>query len=253
VTRRGFLRVLGGASAAWLRGPGSALAIGARSKLVLGRLVLPGASGEERQGALARLVFELTLRTSVVASFDSPARGAEDPDLFDTPFLYLSGRTGFPALSEAAVRALRRHLEFGGTLLCDDGSGVSDSEFARSVKREALRIFPEAPLQALPDEHSIFRSYYLLRRIGGRTIVSPFLEGGTLDDRTPLILCRNDLGGAWAQDGVGRWLFSCSPGGEAQRQQAFALGVNLVLYALTVNYKQDQIHLPFILERMRRR
>ena len=63
---------------------------------------------------------------------------------------------------------------------------------------------------------------------------------------------RNDLGGAWAQDHLGRFLNECLPGGESQRQQAFMLGVNIVLYALTVNYKQDQVHLPFILERMRR-
>jgi hypothetical protein len=66
-----------------------------------------------------------------------------------------------------------------------------------------------------------------------------------------VLYCRNDLGGAWARDRLGRWLYDCVPGGEAQRQAAFRLGVNVVLYALTVNYKQDQVHSHAIRERLR--
>ena len=82
-------------------------------------------------------------------------------------------------------------------------------------------------------------------------IVSPWMEGLHLGDRTPLLYCRNDLGGAWARDRAGRWTYDCVPGGEAQRQAALRLGVNVVLYALTVNYKQDQVHSPFLRGRLR--
>jgi hypothetical protein len=34
----------------------------------------------------------------------------------------------------------------------------------------------------------------------------------------------------------------CVPGGESQRREAIKLGINLVLYALTSNYKKDQAH-----------
>ena len=40
------------------------------------------------------------------------------------------------------------------------------------------------------------------------------------------------------------------PGGEAQREQAYRFGINLVMYALTGNYKTDQVHVPAILERL---
>jgi hypothetical protein len=40
------------------------------------------------------------------------------------------------------------------------------------------------------------------------------------------------------------------PGGEAQRELAIRFGINLVMYALTGNYKTDQIHAPAILQRM---
>jgi hypothetical protein len=43
--------------------------------------------------------------------------------------------------------------------------------------------------------------------------------------------------------------FECLPGGESQRELAFRMGINLILYALTGNYKEDQIHIPFIKRR----
>ena len=41
-------------------------------------------------------------------------------------------------------------------------------------------------------------------------------------------------------------------GGEAQRKDAFHLGINLILYAMTENYKEDLIHVPFIRKRLTR-
>ena len=40
------------------------------------------------------------------------------------------------------------------------------------------------------------------------------------------------------------------PGGEVQREMEFRAGVNLVMYALTGNYKADQVHVPALLERL---
>ena len=40
------------------------------------------------------------------------------------------------------------------------------------------------------------------------------------------------------------------PGGERQREMAFRFGINLVMYALTGNYKEDQVHVPALLERL---
>ena len=40
------------------------------------------------------------------------------------------------------------------------------------------------------------------------------------------------------------------PGGERQREMAFRTGVNIVMYALTGNYKADQVHVPALLERL---
>ena len=40
------------------------------------------------------------------------------------------------------------------------------------------------------------------------------------------------------------------PGGARQRTLAYRFGVNLVIYALTGNYKGDQVHVPARLDRL---
>ena len=40
------------------------------------------------------------------------------------------------------------------------------------------------------------------------------------------------------------------PGGEKQREFSYRFGVNLVMYAMTGNYKADQVHIKSILKRL---
>jgi hypothetical protein len=41
------------------------------------------------------------------------------------------------------------------------------------------------------------------------------------------------------------------PGGEDQREEAFRLGINLVMYALCLDYKTEQAHIDYILRTRR--
>ena len=65
-----------------------------------------------------------------------------------------------------------------------------------------------------------------------------------------MIIGNNDWAAAWATDRAGRNLYAVVPGGDRQRLLAYRFGVNLVMYALTGNYKGDQVHVPAILERL---
>ena len=67
---------------------------------------------------------------------------------------------------------------------------------------------------------------------------------------SPVIIGSNDWAAAWAVDPSGRPLVDVSPGGEEQREQAVRFGINVVMYALTGNYKTDQVHVPALLERL---
>jgi hypothetical protein len=201
--------------------------------------------------AFKRLTAALDSRTSVETSFERKTLKIESPDLFYYPFLYLAGRESFEPFKEDERRKLRRFIKLGGTLLIDDVSGEENSQFNSQIRQEFINILPESQFSQISPEHVIFKSFYLLSLVSGRKLVKPYLEGiiFTDEDRTPVVYSRNDLGGALSEDEFGKWEFECIPGGEAQRELAFRLGINIILYALTGNYKEDQIHTPFIRRR----
>jgi hypothetical protein len=205
-----------------------------------------GGDWDPHPSASVELLKEVDRRTSIVVAFQRHTLPLSDPDLFSYPFLYLTGALDFTPFTEEEMTVLRRFLSFGGCMLVNDASGYRGSPFDRRLREEVQRLFPDQGLERLPFDHAVFRAYYLVRTVAGRRLVSPSLEGVTIDDWTPLIYCQNDLGGAWERDHLGNWMHECSPGGEPQRFQSFMLGVNVVMYALTENYKKDKIHIPFI-------
>lgn len=237
---------LGLASAA--RSPAQALP--ASNIFTLAQLKYRGGQWDPRPTATESLTQEVRLRTSVETRDDRQVLTLQDPALFSFPFLYMTGTQRFDPFSDEELAILRRYLLFGGLLLIDDARGNKGRDFDASVRREVVRLFPDRTLKILPPNHTVFRSFYLIRTIGGVRIVNPYLEGVHVGDRTPLLYCQNGLGAAWERDYLGNWVSPCLPGGEAQRLEAFKLGVNCVLYALTVNYKQDLIHLPFIRKKL---
>ena len=103
----------------------------------------------------------------------------------------------------------------------------------------------------MPGEHVVYKSFYLIDRPVGRLAISPVMEGIVRDDRLVIAYVQNDLGGAFARDNFGNYELQCVPGGERQRQLAFRMVVNLVMYALCLDYKSDQVHVPFIMRRRR--
>jgi hypothetical protein len=194
-------------------------------------------------------MWEVIKRTSVDAALDSIAVRPDDKAIFSQPFLYLTGDEEFEPFTESEVANLRLFLNSGGTLLADDAGCTPGQGFDKGFRQLVKRLFPEKPLAALPKDHAIYNSFYLLDQAYGRTLTSPDIEGVSLANYTPVIYCQNDLGGAWARDNLGNWEYEVTPGGERQREMAFRLGVNIVMYALTVDYKKDQVHIPFIRER----
>lgn len=245
--RRAFLRGVA-ASAAALALPRAARALGDASKLALG-LVQHGGTWNPRPSGLRRLGWELTRRTSIETTNEPVTVRLDRPGLHAHPMLVLAGEGSFPPFAEAERAALRRHLQYGGFLLVDAADGSDGAGFDASARRELAQVLPGVPLQPVPRDHVLNKSFYLLDRQGGRLLVKPWLEAQTLDDRLAVVYSQNDLGGAWARSELGDWEYACTPGGEEQREAAIRLGVNVAMYALCTDYKDDAVHLPFILRR----
>ena len=119
------------------------------------------------------------------------------------------------------------------------------------AERELAAILPRQPLTRLPREHVVYKAFYLCDGSEGRVTVERGLDAITVDQRAAVLYAHNDLLGAYARDGAGNHRFVPQPGGERQRQMTFRLGVNIVMYALCLDYKEDQVHVPFIMRRRR--
>jgi Domain of unknown function (DUF4159) len=233
-----------------------ALAIGPGTKFRLGHLQLgAGASWNPRPSALRRMAWEIEKRTSIDVELEASVVTPTSDMLFETPFLYLAGDRAIDLPSNAGIEALRRFLTFGGFMLIDSAEGTADGAFDGSVRKLVNAIFPPngnaKGLEIVPPDHVVYKSFYLLDKPLGRLSIAPVMEGVVRDGRLVCAYIANDLGGAWARDDFGNYDFPCEPGGEKQRELAFRMGVNLVMYALCLDYKSDQVHVPFIMKRRR--
>ena len=226
---------------------------GGQDRLELAQVALTGippVQSVPRPEALSRLLWELEKRTSIEVSTEVATVHLGDPvALHRHPLLYLAGDRAFPLPSDEELANLRRHLQLGGLLLIDSAEGRAGGAFDQSVRALLTKLFPQAPLTRLPEDHVLFRSFYLLRVPVGRVIALPYVETVQLRGRAAIVYSQNDLGGAWARDRYGQWLHDVVPGGEVQREQSLRLGVNLAMYALCLDYKADQVHVPFIMRR----
>ena len=199
--------------------------------------------------------WEIEKRTSIDVELEPALVTPTSETLHETPFLYLAGEREIELPSAPGIEALRRFLTFGGFLLIDSAEGSTDGAFDGSVRKLMSTVFPavgsQKSLEIVPSDHVVYKSFYLLDKPLGRLAISPALEGVVRDGRLVAAYVANDLGGAWSRDDFGNYDFRCEPGGERQRELAFRMGVNLVMYALCLDYKADQVHVPFIMKRRR--
>lgn len=233
--------MLGLAGLAGLGWPWRARAIGEPSEVDIAEIMLSSGT-RSTPDAWTGLLFELIQTTSVEAIPRSVQVAPDDPALFAHPISVLSGDGALPPLSEKAAEQLARYLSYGGFLILNDATGRRDSDFDASAREFARRVLPNRPLQVLRSEHAVYRAFFLLERPAGRVANYRSLEGAEYGSMHPLIYCRDDLAGALDRRADGQYRNVCLPGGEDQRREAVKTGLNLIMYALTSNYKRDQAH-----------
>jgi hypothetical protein len=211
-----------------------------------------GQDGAARPNAPSRWAWELMQRTSAPARLRPTVVRADEPALFDAPFLYWSGDAPVAALTSGEIAGLRRFFALGGMVFVDDAGVGSDGEpsaFGRTARQQLARVLPDAAPIALNDDHVIYRTFYLLRRPEGRVAGKRTLEAIVRGGAISVLFSSHDVGGALARGPTGVWEHAVVPGGDAQRERAIRLAVNIAMYVLCSNYKDDQVHAPFLMRR----
>lgn len=216
-----------------------------------------------RQG-LQVLGQALAERTSIEPS-GIVALDLERDNLSLFPLIYWPvSESFFPALSSEAITNLQAYIDNGGTILFDTrdqisapASGIQAGQGHNAVLlREYLGKLNVPPLQPMPKEHVLTKSFYLLDHFPGHYQNGTFwVEQSTKtgrDNVSSIMVGSHDWAAAWAElyrhenSTVRRRMI----GRTKNQEHALRFGINLVMYALTGNYKGDQIHLPQIMERL---
>jgi hypothetical protein len=184
------------------------------------------------------------------------------------PILYWPISATAPMPTPEAISRIDAYMRAGGTVLFDTRDQFSAISAASGVSpntdrlRAILADIDIPPLESVPSDHVLTKSFYLLKTYPGRYAGSPlWVEASASkpdpsrparagDGVTPIMITGNDFAGAWAIDDMGAPLLPLVPPDENQREIAYRTGVNIMMYMLTGNYKADQVHVPALLERL---
>ena len=248
-----------------------AFALQSTDELVLAYVITGNRRVDDLSGAgLLGLSQTLTFRTSVEPAAPVGVN-LELDELAFFPILYWPITPDQPRPSSEAYAKLNAYLRSGGLILFD----TRDADIARfgaaSPNGRKLRDLAAPldipPLEPLPQDHVLTRTFYLLQDYPGRhTSRDVWVEAAPPDAEqiegmpfrnlndgvTPVVIGGNDWAAAWAIAENGAPLVPIGRGftGERQRELAYRFGVNLVMHVLTGNYKSDQVHVPALLDRL---
>ncbi len=153
----------------------------------------------------------------------------DDPQLGRYPVAYMA-EPGFWRPSEKEVLGLRNYLTKGGFIIFDDFAGQHWMNFESQMRR----VFPNVRAVPLDTKHPIFDSFYKISSLeythpyyGLKSVFYGFFEDN--DPRKRLLAIanyNNDLSEMWEFSDVGMFPVDMS-------NEAYKLGVNYVIYALT--------------------
>lgn len=213
------------------------------------------------QRGLEALSRVLTQRTSVEPK-GTVGLNPEKDALSFFPFIYWPVTENPRPISNYGLQNIQHYLDHGGTILFDtrdqNYAVQGNSGFGTTVNAKALRqMISSLNVPALTQadkDHVLRRSFYLLDDFPGRYANGPlWVEQSSANGRdgvSSVIIGGNDWAAAWGAEQSGGSLRPYLTGGPRQQEMSLRFGVNMMMYALTGNYKADQVHLPFILERL---
>jgi hypothetical protein len=188
------------------------------------------------------------------------------------PVIYWPISPTAPKPPQVALERIDNYMKQGGTVLFDTrdaidappGPGGAMQGPGMVALRAILSSLDIPELEPVPRDHVLTKTFFLMRDFPGRftegqlwvealpaeTEEDPGRPARAGDGVSSIIITSNDFAGAWAMRPDGQPMLPLVPGEPRQREFAFRSGVNIVMYALTGNYKADQVHIPALLERL---
>ncbi len=201
-----------------------------RDEFVFGQLIHDGDYDPSPSGIVELLEY-VDRETSINVQYKKVAVSPSSPDIFNFPFLYMTGHYDF-TLSDTAVANLRRFIQNGGILFAEACCGRK--EFDRAFRREIARVLPSASLQMIPADSSLYNCFFPINTVSyspyAREILKdtarPLLEGVAVDGNLAVIYSPYALANGWE-----RFDHPYSRGYDSA--SALKIGVNILVYAMS--------------------
>jgi hypothetical protein len=190
----------------------------------MGRVKYSANDGNDCSGVGQELM-QLVSRASTIKVQEERKVRLTDPEVFDTPFLFMNGHNDF-VLTEPELANLRKYLGHGGFFFA---SGCcSNPGFPKAWRREFGRIFTTEKVKPIPYDHLIYRSFYKIDRI--RCLNEPRdiqLEGLFYQGNLVAVMCADGLCCAFSANNT------CNSGKGVSPEDGQKLTLNIAVYALT--------------------
>lgn len=250
--------------------PGDEAIINSVSQTHLAYIITGNAATDDiSKAGLRGLTFALRDKTALEPGDPIGVDPAKD-ELAFYPLIYWPIDPDAPMPTPEAIAKVDAYMQQGGTVLFDTRDQLqagASLDASASPANQRLRTILDGmnvpPLEPVPDDHVLTKSFFIMPDFPGRYEGSPlWVEATASPDATrdrpvrtgdgvsPIMITANDFAGAWAVDEQGNPMLPTVPNDPMQRIYAIRGGVNIVMYMLTGNYKSDQVHVPDLLERL---
>ena len=234
MTRADCLRLLtGGALGALLAGLPRTAAAQATYDFWFTRLRYDSGDWDVDQRMPANILTSLVDYTNLRVDPEERVVALADPAMLTAPFCYLAGHK-LVEFNAAEARNFERYVRNGGFVFVDDCNHDIDGLFAVSFERQMRSIFGADALKKLPNDHSLYRSFFRFEdgppatsfelNGWGDDLIHDYLKGIEIDGRLGVLYSNKDYGCEWDYDWRNKRFL-------AEDNTKFA--VNIILYALT--------------------
>ncbi len=170
------------------------------------------------------------------------------------PIIYWPIDPAMQMPSPEAMSRISAYMRNGGTILFDtrDAYGTGSNSANKQKLQQLLRGLDIPNLEPVPPDHVLTKTFYILDDFPGRYNLSPMWVQASAttangsrpvragDGVSPIMISGNDLAAAWAIDPEGNYLYPTIPADGNQREMAARVGINILMYTMTGNYKADQ-------------
>ena len=174
------------------------------------------------QSALRNLAAYSNRQLNMNLQRDEAVVEVSSPDIFNFPFVYMTGHGTF-SLSDGDADNLRRYLMAGGFLHIDDNYGLDPF-----VRPQMKKVFPELEFVELPFSHPIYHQKFKfpkgLPKIHEHDGKPPQGFGLIYQGRLVCFYTYEcDLGNGWEDEGI-------HPDSPEIREKALQMGANILSY-----------------------